>query len=228
MAGNHRIFESLAQRGCLHQRGRTPVWYATVSDNMLKPDGSEKRMKRKIRLGLVSQITEEEARQMMAQIVGRINARSTPTNLTTLRRFIDNHFKPEVVRHLKKAGRSHYGWVLDRQIAPALADMRLSEISLVHLQRLINLKLDTGLSVQTVKHIKGGLSAIFRHALALRVIEGFNPAAGIRFRRWFEKSVTRRRPRKHEPSSNFCASLSTRHCGKWSSCRARRLCTTPK
>ena len=178
--GKRRMFGSFTQAGCLHQRGKTPVYYCTISDDVLMEDGSVKRQRRKIRLGLVSQISEEEARQMMAQMVSRVNAKTAPTNLTTVRRFVQDHFKPEVVAHLKKAGRSHYGWLLDRQIIPAIGDMKLTEVTLVHLQRLVNMKLESGLSVQTAKHVKGGLSAIFRHALALRVIDGFNPASAIR------------------------------------------------
>jgi integrase len=164
----------------LHKRGKNPVWYCTISDDFLQENGSIKRGRRKIRLGLVSKLSEEEARQLMDQIVSRINAKTGPTNLTTVRRFIEDHFKPEVVTHLKKSGRSHYKWLMDRQIIPAIGDMKLADVTLVHLQRLVNMKLETGLSVQTAKHIKGGLSAVFRHALALRVIEGFNPASAIR------------------------------------------------
>jgi hypothetical protein len=178
--GRRKMFGSFSQAGCLHKRGKNPVWYCTISDDFLQEDGSIKRGRRKIRLGLVSKLSEEEARQAMDQIVNRINAKTGPTNLTTVRRFIEDHFKPDVVTHLKKSGRSHYRWLMDRQIIPGIGDMKLSEVTLVHLQRLVNMKLETGLSVQTAKHVKGGLSAVFRHALALRVIEGFNPASAIR------------------------------------------------
>jgi len=148
-----------------------PVYYCTISDDVLQADGSIKRVRRKIRLGLVSQLSEDEARQMMAQIVARVSSKTTPTDLTTLRLFVESDFKPEVVARLKKAGRQHYAWLLDRQIIPAIGDLKLRDLTLVHLQRLVDMKLKGGLSVQTAKHIKGGLSGIFRHALALLIIE---------------------------------------------------------
>jgi hypothetical protein len=90
-AGKRKMFGSFTQAGCLHKRGKNPVWYCTVCDDFLKEDGSIKRGRRKIRLGLVSKLSEEEARQSMEQIVNRINAKAGPTNLTTVRRFIEDH-----------------------------------------------------------------------------------------------------------------------------------------
>jgi integrase len=81
---------------------------------------------------------------------------------------------------MKYAGREHYRWVLDRHILPAIGDMKMRDVNLAHLQKLCSLKLDSGLSVQTVTHIRSGLSAIFSRASALRIVEGVNPASAIR------------------------------------------------
>jgi integrase len=85
-----------------------------------------------------------------------------------------------VVQRLQKAGRDTSIWALDKHIIPALGDMAISDITLRNLQELCDLKIKAGLSVQSVKHIKARLSAIFKHALGHRIIEGFNPATAIR------------------------------------------------
>ena len=178
--GKRKVFGSFSQQGCLHQRGKNPVWYATISDDILADDGTVKRIRRKIRLGQVSELSEEQARRMMAETIARLNSTTTPTRLITVQQFVNQHFLPEVVKHMKYAGREHYRWVLDRHILPAIGDMKLREVTLAHVQKLCALKLESGLSVQTVTHIRSGLSAIFSRASALRIIEGVNPASAIR------------------------------------------------
>jgi hypothetical protein len=98
----------------------------------------------------------------------------------TLDQFSEQYYKPEVVQRLQKAGRDTSIWALDKHIIPALGDMAISDITLRNLQELCDLKIKAGLSVQSVKHIKARLSAIFKHALGHRIIEGFNPATAIR------------------------------------------------
>ena len=176
----HNTFGTFSQRGCLHQRGKNPVWYATISDDVLDENASVKRIRRKIRLGPVSELSEDDARRLMAETIARLNVKTTPTNLITVHQFVSQHFVPEVVKHMKYAGREHYRWVMDRHILPAIGDMKMRDVTLVHLQKLCSLKLESGLSVQTVTHIRSGLSAIFSRASALRIIEGVNPASAIR------------------------------------------------
>src|ERR1017187_4278228 len=124
---------------------------------------------------------------MLGEMVAKLATKSTPTSLITGEQFINRHFVPEVVKHLKYAGRQHYSWLFNRHICPAIGDMKLRDVTLVDLQKLCNLKLEAGLSVQTVTHIRSGLSALFGRAAALRLIEGINPASAIRLPRMVRK-----------------------------------------
>jgi integrase len=116
----------------------------------------------------------------MAQIIARPTTKTAPTNLITVRQLINEYFRPQVVATMKHSGQTHYAWLFDRHIIPAIGDRQMRDLNLSPLQKLCNMKLETGLSIQSVTHIKAGLSAIFRHALALRIIEGSNPASAIR------------------------------------------------
>lgn len=175
-----RVFGNREQRGCLHKRGKDPRWYVTVSDDGTDDDGQTRRVRQHIRLGRVSEMSEEAARQKVAEIVSRLDTKAVPSGRMTVHEFVTRHFFPDVVDHLKYAGREHYNWLMNRHILPAIGDMRMSEVTLVHLQKLCNLKLQSGLSVQTAAHIRAGLSAIFSRASALRMIEGVNPASEVR------------------------------------------------
>src|ERR1035441_9872238 len=159
--GKRNGFGGFNQQGCLHKRGKHPVWYATISDDVLDDDGSIKRIRRKIRLGPINEVTEEDAKRMLAEMIAKLAIKTTPTNLMTVEQFVNRHFVPEVVKHLKYAGRQHYGWLFNHHIIPAIGDMKLRDVTLVDLQKLCNLKLEAGLSVQTVTHIRSGLSALF-------------------------------------------------------------------
>src|ERR1039457_1753156 len=170
---------NLTQQGCLQAHGNQ--WTAILRDNVLQPDNTVKRQLCRFPLGPLSTMTEQQARQKMMQAAAMLNSKTAPTKLPiTLDQFSEQYYKPEVVQRLQKAGRDTSIWALDKHIIPALGDMAMKDITLKNLQELCDLKIKTGLSVQTVKHIKTRLSAIFKHALGHRILEGFNPATAIR------------------------------------------------
>jgi len=169
----------LTQQGCLQAHGNQ--WTAILRHNVLQPDNTVKRQIHRFPLGPLSVMTEQQARQKMLQTAARLYSKTAPTERPlTLDQFSEQYYKPEVVQRLQKAGRDTSIWALDKHIIPALGDMAISDITLRNLQELCDLKIKAGLSVQSVKHIKARLSAIFKHALGHRIIEGFNPATAIR------------------------------------------------
>jgi integrase len=170
---------NVTQKGCLQPHGNQ--WTAILRDNVLQSDNTVKRQARRFPLGPLSTMTEQQARQKMMQAAAMLNSKTAPTKLPiTLDQFSEQYYKPEVVQRLQKAGRDTSIWALDKHIIPALGDMAMKDITLKNLQELCDLKIKAGLSVQTVKHIKTRLSAIFKHALGHRILEGFNPATAIR------------------------------------------------
>lgn len=73
----------------------------------------------------------------------------------------------------------HYDYILDKHVVPALGDIRLRDVTLDHVQALVRLKIESGLSVQTARHIRNVISAVFTHAKKRRAFHGDNPAEGV-------------------------------------------------
>jgi integrase len=64
----------------------------------------------------------------------------------------------------------HYKQHLNLHVIPALGRIRLTELSPMHVQRLLNEKSKTGLNPRTVAHIRAVLRNALNHAVAWRLI----------------------------------------------------------
>jgi hypothetical protein len=93
-----------------------------------------------------------------------------PQSIMSVQDFVDRYFRPEHVRLKKPAGQIHYETMF-QHILPDLGRMRLCDVNLGEVQRLLSDKLgeryDLGkvnkrtgtYSVQTVRHIRNTVSA---------------------------------------------------------------------
>jgi integrase len=81
---------------------------------------------------------------------------------------------------LKPSGKAHYAYMLKNHVLPALGEFLMRDVGPQHIYNLVRAKLDSGLSVQTVTHIRNTLSAIFRHAKRMRAYGGDLPTDGVR------------------------------------------------
>ena len=96
---------------------------------------------------------------------------AVPEGNATLSHFIESRFKPDHIDKLTEGGRRHYGTMLNH-IEPSLGKIRLKDIGALLVQRLLTSKSESGLSAQTVRHIRNALSAILRYARDLEFIQG--------------------------------------------------------
>jgi len=80
---------------------------------------------------------------------------------------------------LKRSGRSHYDSML-KHVLPTLRNFRLKDITAADIQKLVSSMLLRKYSVQTVKHVRTVVSAIFTHAKRLGWHSGDNPAKLVR------------------------------------------------
>lgn len=103
-----------------------------------------------------------------------------PGSVQTLKEFIEERFRPDVIAKLKKGGRDHYSTILKMHLLPALGEVRLREISTQHVQDLLNLVIEKGRSVQTAVHVRNGVSAILRHAKSMQCFVGDLPTDHVR------------------------------------------------
>lgn len=103
-----------------------------------------------------------------------------PSSMRTLREFVEERFQPDVMATLKPTGRAFYKNILGNHVLPALGKTRLREISVAHIQNLVNAKLQAGLSVKTAAHVRQAVCAVLRHARAMQWYAGELPTSAVR------------------------------------------------
>lgn len=134
-------------------------------------------------------VTKKQAQRLAWELVLSKLEQTTlhAETLLTLEQFWTQRFYPEWVWSLKPAGKKHYVYIW-RHLQP-LYRRRLREIRTPDIQQLCINLIDRGLSVQTARHVRNAVSAIFRHAKAAGCYHEENPARMVRL------PEMRRRPR---------------------------------
>lgn len=131
----------------------------------------------------------QAARVAWDEYLSRLDVMGTrPSSMRTLREFIEQRFEPDVMATLKPAGRVFYKAILWKHVLPAVGSTRLRDISVGQVQGLLNAKLKSGLSTQTVVHMRNCLSAVLRHAKAMQWYAGELPTAAVRLPEMRRKS----------------------------------------
>jgi integrase len=158
------------------------MWYIAFREDALDADGKIVRIRRKVRVGSAKEFSRREAQRIAdEQILSLVNSQAVqPASLLTVKQFVDSSFRPQHVWALKHAGKLHYKYFLDKHVLPALGEMRLRDVTSEQVQALIRLKVESGLSVQTARHIRNVISAVFNHAKRRKAFHGDNPAWGVR------------------------------------------------
>ena len=128
-----------------------------------------------------SRLTEKEARRLgWENFLSKLDAGvGTPNSAVTLGHFVEQKFLPDHVALLKKSGRTHYHSML-KHVLPALRAQRLRDITGGDIQKIVSLMLASDYSVQTVKHVRTVVSAVFTQAKRLGWYTGENPATLVR------------------------------------------------
>ncbi len=99
--------------------------------------------------------------------------------MLTVRQFVDGRFREDVVKKKKHAGQLHYDYILKNHVLPAFGDKRLRDVEHDDVQGLINLKSDSGLSSQTVTHIRNVINRVFKYAKKKKAFYGELPTEDI-------------------------------------------------
>ncbi|MCI0724359.1 MAG: site-specific integrase [Acidobacteria bacterium] len=158
---------------------------------MLKPDGSLGRVLHSEVIGLVSELSKREARNILETRLRPLNeGRQRPQSTITLEQFVREHWEPAVAPTLKAGSAAVYRAYLKRHLLPALGSMRLSEISRPTILALLASKRQQGYSGATLHCIRTALSKVLNEAVECKCVED-NAARGIR--------VGERRPQTERP-----------------------------
>lgn len=153
--------------------------------------------------------TEKEARRLgWENFLSRLDQNNrTPKSIMTVREFVERKFNPEHVAYKKHAGKEHYKsqlpFVLDgvptqkgsrggkTRFKPGeepppvhrqhgIGEMRLRDVRREDVQRLVGTMLMRGYRVQSAKHVKTVVSAIYTHAEQEGWHSGPNPAKFVK------------------------------------------------
>lgn len=167
----------LQRNGYVFQRSGT--WYLQYWD------GHTERKRKTVQLGPSEgrgKINETQARRIAwDQHLSKLDQTNIYPGLRqTVENFVQTSFQPNIVQSLKKSGQLHYKNMLENHVLPAIGECKLCHLVPSDVQELVRLKLASGLAPQTVLHIKNTISAIFRHAKAMRAYSGDLPTEGVR------------------------------------------------
>ncbi len=165
-------------------REESGSWLLTWREDVRDDDGKliRKPFTKKIAIAKGSgSVSKREAQRIAWEdVLSKLDTVSLqPSSLMVVSDFIEKHFIPDVVYNLKRAGQLHYASMF-KHVIPAIGSLRLREVVLDDVQKLVRQKLDSGLSTQTVRHIKNVISAVFKHAKRKQWYSGENPAVGVR------------------------------------------------
>lgn len=170
------------QRGYLYRKG--PSWILRWREDVRTADGQIRRGQFARVIGPargVGALSRREAERLAwEEILSKLDALNLrPQSLATVEQFVRGKFEPEWVWSLKPSGRKHYGYCL-RRILKRFGARPLRDIGHDDVQAFCRELIDAGLSVQTARHMRNAISAIFRHAKTTGFFVGENPALGVR------------------------------------------------
>jgi site-specific recombinase XerD len=153
------------QKGNISVRGKTPMRYGMFREDALKPDGTFKRVRRRVLLGPVSSLSERAAWKLLQPHLDRVNAAAKlpPKSGITLDSFV-KEWRSSVAVNLKgsttRAAESH----LRAHILPKLGSLPLTEINTKAVQWVVAYLATGGRSRKTVENVLLTLSSILRVA----------------------------------------------------------------
>src|SRR5262245_55796453 len=166
------------QKGYVHKQGN--VWYVAYREDALDEHGKIVRIRRNEKIADAKEVSKREAQRLAREILNRVDEQAQrPSSLVTVEQFIKTRFEPDVIWSLKHGGQLHYRNML-KHVIPAIGQIRLRDVTSDHIQNLVRMKIEAGYSIQTVKHVRNTISALFRHAKLKRAYHGDNPVFGVR------------------------------------------------
>jgi len=156
------------QRGSLEKRGkREKVWVGRWWEDAIGPDGERARIRRCEVLGTVAELPTKRAAQMrLDERLRPVNSGSSmPLSIWTLKKFIEDRWKPGVYPALKHSTKKFYDNVVSAHLIPAFGETQLRSVSREAVQDFLNRKIRNSSSWKTVNHIRTVFGTILESAV---------------------------------------------------------------
>jgi integrase len=172
------------QNGSLFKRGKKKMWVGRWREQVIRGDGKLTWLRRSEVLALVSEVpTKRDAERLLQDRLRALNSGEVSVqSAASFQEFVENSWKPNVFPTLKFSTKQHYTYTLNCHILPCFGRVPLRLISRDSIQRFLNAKLQSGLSVKTVKHLRTVLGTVLGAAETDGLVTG-NPARRTRLPR---------------------------------------------
>jgi integrase len=146
-----------------------------ISEEFQTPQGPARRIKYRVRIANGSWLQKSEtvhgsskkaARAVLDQRIREAQNRPIEAVDFTVQHCLDSLWWPYLDRkHVKPSTKRSYECELRVHILPALGAMRISDVAPLHIEKLIQLRLEGGSSPKTVRNLVGLLQSIFSLAV---------------------------------------------------------------
>lgn len=179
--GKDRMVRRCFQTGCLIRKGkRRKTWVARWRESVIQLDGTTKRVLRAEVLGLVSDLSEREARNKMALLLRPINeGKYRPEATITFGQFLKECWEPAVVPQLKPSSVRYYGLQIRCHLLPTFGTWHIRDITKAEVQRFLANKRKQGFSGSSLHGMRTALGKVLQAAVDWSYLEQ-NSARGIR------------------------------------------------
>jgi len=146
----------------------------------MQPDGTFKRVLRAEVIGLVTEVSEREARNKLGLLLRPVNeGKYRPEATITFGQFLKECWEAAVVLQLKPTSVRYYGKQIERHLLPTFREWRIKDITKAEVQRFLGQKRRQGLSGSSVHGIRTALGKVLQAAVDWDYLQE-NPARGIR------------------------------------------------
>lgn len=156
------------QDGSLFKRGnRKKVWVTRWWEDVIGPDNRINRIRRSQVIGTVAEIpTVRQAQQIKADLLRKVNSGDNrPQAVLTFRRFVEDHWKPDVYPSLKFSGKKYYDNMVNAHLMPVFGETQLRLITRESVRSFLAAKAKGDSSWKTVKHVRTVFGTILEAAV---------------------------------------------------------------
>jgi integrase len=143
-------------------------------------DGKLKRIRKEVRLALVANTSERDARRLAAEHLRPLNQGLESVGAAVnFQNYVEKHFIPLVMPQYAQTTKQRYQGVLDNYLIPVFGKLCLRDLTLMTLQRYFSQMADSQLSRESKDKIRDVLSTVLGSAKDYGLLVT-NPAAGIK------------------------------------------------
>jgi integrase len=155
------------QYGTVSKRGkRDKVWIGRWREEVPEPEGSVRTVRRSVILGTIEDIaSKRDAERELWERLKLMNAgKQGASGPMTLRRFVEEIWKPSVFPSVKLSTRQFYDHNLKTHILPVFGDASLRSLTRDGVQKWLHGKFSAGLSWNSVRHLRTSFGTILNAA----------------------------------------------------------------